>query len=145
MAVDSLIFELADRVIHGSVGFVGSTLGSLPVIEVSLKHAQQAAGWCYYLETHARRMYSCMTTPALLAAGELADKIKQRHVGTTDGFFSCRDVYVKGWSGLDNPEIVKLALEVLRDAGWVREVAGEPGPFGGRPSSRFQINPRVWQ
>jgi putative DNA primase/helicase len=139
------LFELADRVIHGSVGFVGSALGSLPVIEVSLEHAQQAAGWCDYLETHARRMYSCMTTPALLAARELADKIKQRKVGSDDGFFSCRNVYTKGWSGLDTPEIVKPAVEVLQDAGWVREVPGEPGPLGGRPSSRFQINPRVWQ
>ncbi len=139
------LFELADRVIPGSVGFVGSALGTLSVIEVSLEHAQQAAGWCDYLETHARRMYSCMTTPALHAARELADKIKQRHVGAKDGFFSCRDVYVKCWSGLENPEIVKPALEVLRDAGWVRELPGEPGPFGGRPASRFQINPRVWQ
>lgn len=138
------LFELADRV-HDSVGFVGSAPGTLPIIEVSLEHAQQAAGWCDYLETHARRMYSCMTSPALHAARELADKIRKRNVGAKDGFFSCRDVYAKCWSGLDNPEIVKPALEVLRDAGWVRDVAGEPGPFGGRPASRFQINPRVWQ
>ena len=59
-------------------------------------------------------------TPQLRAARELADKIKQRKVGA-DGFFSCRDVYLKGWSGLDSPEAVKLAAEVLQDAGWLRE------------------------
>ncbi len=35
-------------------------------------------------------------------AQELADKIKRRKVGT-DGFFSSREVYLKGWSGLDTP------------------------------------------
>lgn len=52
-----------------------------------------------------------------------------------DGFFSCREVYLKGWSGLDSPEAVKLAAEVLEDAGWVRGLAGETGPLGGRPDS----------
>jgi hypothetical protein len=34
-------------------------------------------------------------TPQLLAARELADKIKHRKVGA-GRFFSCRDVYLKG-------------------------------------------------
>jgi hypothetical protein len=81
-------------------------------------------------------------TPQLRAARELADKIKRRKVGA-DGFFSCRDVYLKGWSGLDSPEAVKQAAEILQDAGWVRDLAGESGPFGGRPSNRYQVNPGV--
>ena len=113
---------------------------------VSLRHAQQAAAWCEYLESHARRVYSCIVTPQLRAARELADKIKHRKVGT-DGFFSCRDVYLKGWSGLDSPEAVKLAAEVLQDAGWVRDVCGESSdPLGrGRPSNRYEVNPGVWE
>ena len=113
---------------------------------VSLRHAQQAAAWCEYLESHARRVYSCIVTPQLRAARELADKIKHRKVGT-DGFFSCRDVYLKGWSGLDSPEAVKQAAEVLQDAGWVRDVCGESlDPLGrGRPSNRYEVNPGVWE
>ena len=111
---------------------------------VSLRHTQQAAAWCEYLESHARRVYSCIVTPQLRAARELADKIKHRKVGT-DGFFSCRDVYLKGWSGLDSPEAVKLAAEVLQDAGWVRDLSSESGPFGGRPSNRYEVNPGVWE
>ncbi len=113
---------------------------------VSLRHAQQAAAWCEYLESHARRVYSCIVTPQLRAARELADKIKHRKVGT-DGFFSCRDVYLKGWSGLDSPEAVKLAAEVLQDARWVRDVCGESSdPLGrGRPSNRYEVNPAVWE
>jgi putative DNA primase/helicase len=109
---------------------------------VSLDSARRAAAWCEYLESHARRVYSCVVTPQLRAARELADKIKRRKVGA-DGFFSCRDVYLKGWSGLDSPEAVKQAAEVLQDAGWVRDLAGESGPFGGRPSNRYQVNPGV--
>jgi len=113
---------------------------------VSLRHAQQAAAWCEYLESHARRVYSCIVTPQLRAARELADKIKHRKVGT-ERFFSCRDVYLKGWSGLDSPEAVKQAAEVLQDAGWVRDVCGESSdPLGrGRPSNRYEVNPGVWE
>src|SRR5437773_6744078 len=95
---------------------------------VSLEHAKQAASWCAYLESHARRIYSCVVTPQLRAARALADKIKHRKVGA-DGFFSCRDVYLKGWSGLDSPEAVKQAAEILQDAGWVRDLNGESGPL----------------
>ena len=59
--------------------------------------------------------------------------------------FSCRDVYLKGWSGLDNPELVRMAVEVLRDAGWVRGLSNQSGSAGGRPSDRYEVNPRVWE
>jgi putative DNA primase/helicase len=78
------------------------------------------------------------------AARELADKIKQRKVGA-NGSFTCRDVYLKGWSGLAEPEAVKLAFDVLLDAGWVKELGGESGASGGRPSTRYAINPGVWR
>ena len=137
----ALLFELADRA--SSAGFDGSSLAGSQNF-VSLEHGRRAAAWCEYLESHALRVYSCVVTPQLRAARELADKIKRRKVGA-DGFFSCRDVYLKGWSGLDSPEVVKLAAEVLQDAGWVREVASESGPRGGRPANRYEVNPRVWE
>ena len=129
----AVLFELAD-----------CAAGNGNSDTVSLEHTRQAAAWCDYLESNARRVYSCVVTPQLRAARELADKMKRRNVGA-DGFFSCRDVYLKGWSGLDTPEMVKLALEVLQDAEWVRNLSGEPGSSGGRPSNRYQINPRVWE
>jgi putative DNA primase/helicase len=109
---------------------------------VSLNSTRRAAAWCEYLESHARRVYSCIVTPQLRAARELAEKIRRRKVGA-DGFFSCRDVYLKGWSGLDSPEAVKQAAEVLQDSGWVRDLSIESGPFGGRPSNRYEVNPGV--
>lgn len=127
----ALLFHLADR-----------AAGSSDAAMVSLEHAKQAAAWCDYLESHARRVYSCIVTPRLRAVRELADKIKHRKLGTP---FSCREVYLKGWSGLDSPEAVKQAAEVLQDAGWIRDLSSESGPSGGRPSNRYEVNPRVWE
>ena len=132
----ALLFELADRA-------VADTLGR-PDLCVSLEHAAQAAQCCEYLKSHAHRIYSCVTTPQMRAAQVLAEKIKKRYVGA-DGYFTCREVYVKGWSGLDSPDAVKLAANVLVDASWIREQSGEAKPFGGRPSNRYQVNPRVWK
>jgi putative DNA primase/helicase len=138
----ALLFELADRAGRGSEGFAGAP--RVADRKIRLDQARRAAAWCEYLESHARRVYSCVVTPQLRAARELAEKLRARKVGA-DGFFSCREVYLKGWSGLDSPEAVKLAAEVLEDAGWVRSLAGESGPLGGRPSNRYEINPRVWE
>jgi putative DNA primase/helicase len=88
-------------------------------------------------------VYSCIVTPQLRAAIELANKIRHRRVGA-DGFFSCRDVYLNGWTGLDSPDAVKQAAEVLQDACWVRDVTAQSGPQGGRPSNRYEVNPKVW-
>ncbi|MDE3195488.1 MAG: DUF3987 domain-containing protein, partial [Acidobacteriota bacterium] len=97
----ALLFHLADAA-AGKCGWDA----------VSLHHTWQAVEWCKYLESHAQRVYSCIVTPQLRSARELAEKIKKQKVGA-DGFFSCRDVYLKGWSALDSPESVKLAVEVL--------------------------------
>jgi putative DNA primase/helicase len=134
----ALLFELADRAAAGEI-----TNG--PDLLVSLEHTKQAAALCDYLESHAVRIYSCITSPQMRAARELADKIKGRKAGA-NGFFTFRDVYLKGWSGLDTPEAVRLAAQVLEDAGWIREVNGEPRPStGGRPPLRYQVNPKVWK
>ncbi|MFN7939111.1 MAG: YfjI family protein [Bryobacteraceae bacterium] len=140
----ALLFELADRAAGSSDGFVGGKQPESREFSVSLDHARQAAAWSEYLESHARRVYSCVATPQMRAARELAEKIKNRVVGAK-GTFSRRDVYLKGWSGLDSPESVKMAAEVLRDANWIREVPSEQSPAGGRPSVRYHINPEVWR
>jgi hypothetical protein len=133
----ALLFELADRA--GAEGFDGVTLATASRL-VTLEHAKQAAAWCEYVESHARRIYSCVVTPQRRAAQELAQKIRKRKL---DPVFSCRDVYLKGWSGLTT-ETVKAAVELLQDAGWLRDVSPGPSPVGGRRSSRYQVNPKVW-
>ena len=134
----ALLFELADR------AAAGSDFADHSDLWVSLEHAKQAAAFCEYIESHASRLYSCVTTPQMRAARELAERIRSRKVGG-DGYFSARDVYLKGWSGLDSPETVRLAIQVLLDACWIVEVAGEPSPRGGRLPLRYQVNPKVWK
>jgi putative DNA primase/helicase len=144
----ALLFELADRAAGGFVGFVGSHPGESQNFWVSLKHAKQAAAWCDYLESHARRVYSCIVTPQARAARELASHIKQKHVVNKGGgfdWFTSRDVYLKGWAGLDTPDAVRRAAEVLQDAHWLKEIPSKSGPDGGRPSNRWAVNPGVWK
>lgn len=107
---------------------------------VSLAHAHQAAAWCDYLESHARRVYSMIVSPERQAAAELG-----RHLGTgwkqAEGFFTVRDVYQNDWRGLKAPDDVRKALPFLEDAAWVRRM--EPERTTGRPSEVFAINPKV--
>jgi putative DNA primase/helicase len=141
----ALLFELAD--LASCDGFVGSSLADSQNL-VSLEHARQAAAWCEYLETHAQRIYSCVVTPQLRAAGELAEHIRKKHIRNREGgsdWFVARDVYLKGWTGLDSPEAVRAAAAVLADAFWVHEIRVDSGASGGRPSIRYAVNPRVWE
>jgi len=127
MPVLAALFELADW----AAGLGGGGV-------ISLTHARQAAALCEFLQSHARRVYGCIVSPELHAARELAERIRQGKIPTE---FSTRDVYLKGWSGLGTPDEARAALRVLEDCGWIRRAGGEEG--GGRPSERWQINPRI--
>jgi hypothetical protein len=133
MPAIAALFELADGV---AVDRMSET--------VRLRQAQRGAAWCEFLESHARRVYASVVSPQLRVARELADKIRQRKIGAS-GSFSCREVYWKGWRGLDSPAAVKQAAELLEDAGWVRRLGAESGPLGGRPGDRFAVNPGVYR
>jgi hypothetical protein len=142
----ALIFALADQAagFAGFAGFVGSGANDVRKSgTVSLEHACQAIRWCCYLESHARRIYGC-GTDATGAAKALSKKILEKRIACT-GYINIREVYQNGWSQLDTPVKVKSAIEILSGAGWVREVVQEAGPTGGRPSERYQINPKVWE
>src|SRR5262249_54950635 len=111
-------------------------------LTVSLEHALLAIRWCEYLESHARRVYSIFSTE-MYAAQKLVSKIKER-VFAEANFFTCREVQQKCWSCLKTTEEIRMALKVLQEAGWVRRVGGKSGPDGGRPSERYEVNPRIW-
>jgi putative DNA primase/helicase len=111
-----------------------------PILD--LGYAEQGAAWCTRLESHARRIYSCILSPRMQAAADLAAKIEKKIIGA-EGSFERRDVYRHGWSGLDTPASVGDALEVLEDAGWVRHRWEKPRPQGGRPRDRWLVNPKI--
>jgi uncharacterized protein DUF3987 len=111
---------------------------------ISLEHAKQAASWCEYLESHARRIYSMIISPERAAAAELGRRIVAGWK-RSEALFSLRDVYRNEWSGLATPEAVRQVLPLLEDAGWIRPVLAEEKTTGGRPSEVYAINPRVWR
>lgn len=110
--------------------------------EISLPYAQIGADYCNYAETHARRIYSCITSPQLKAARDLAKKILERRIGET-GSFNIREIYLKGWSGLSEPDQVRPAIKILEELGWVRPERRAMG-LPGRPPERYEINPLIW-
>ena len=87
MPILAALFELSDW---------ASDLGGGD--QISLHHAQQAAGFTEYLENHARRVYSCAVSPELRAARELARHLTAKDLGPDQ--FTVRQVYQHDWTGL---------------------------------------------
>ena len=119
----ALIFHLVDHPDGGRVDH-GSLL--------------RALAWCQYLETHARRLYAQITDPAIVAAVEIDKHIM---AGDLDDGFSVRDVYRKGWSGLDK-ESAWSALRVLEDFDRVARITRQ-SDRGGPKSVTWDINPAL--
>ena len=59
---------------------------------------------------------------------------------TTDGF-TVRDVWKKGWGGLKTAAEAEAALAVLEEHGHLRSHEASEGT--GRPTTRYQINPKL--
>lgn len=74
------------------------------------KHAMlQAAGWCEYLESHARRLYGAAVAPEATAARLLAAKLSD-----LPDPFTARDAYIRRWSGLDRERVEPGIAESVR-------------------------------
>jgi putative DNA primase/helicase len=121
----SLLFHLAN---------LGA--GKAPLVQLGI--AELAVKWCSVLEAHARRVYACVTEPAIDSAKSLADKLKE---GALTDPFTFRDVYHRGWTGLEDALSVRRAVGVLEDLGWVRVI--EINKTGGAPREDIYIHPKV--
>ena len=89
----------------------------------------RALDWCGYLESHARRIYAPLADGGLSAAHALLRKRTE-----LPDVFTARDVYRKGWGGLD-VDSTSDALDVLAEYGHLAELPPEQGT--GRPSARY--------
>ena len=107
--------------------------------QVTKECAEQAAAWCEYLETHARRVYGMVTNLTARAASRLAGKLEQ---GALPQTFTVRDVYRKEWSLLDDRQVIENACEELVSRGWLREHVTPPAP-GQRGKTEYLTNPKV--
>jgi hypothetical protein len=107
---------------------------------ISLRSAEQAAEWCKYLESHARRIYALVSDISLQAAARLAQKIED---GALQDDFTARDVYRKEWRLLDTKDLANVALEELVEAGWLRQEPAPPPETGRPPLPVYRINPKI--
>lgn len=124
----ALIFHLIDVANGGQSG------------NVSLVAAKQAAAWCDYLESHARRIYGLVVDLRIRVAEQLYKRIK---AGKLENGFTVRDVYRNQWHLLTDKIAVQDACDELVEAGILREVAIDGGVGVCRPHTRYLINPKV--
>src|SRR5215204_820042 len=122
----ALIFEAIDFV--GDVSEGG---------EVREENALRAAAWCTYLETHVHRVYSPLLDTPERRAQKLLEHLQ---AGDIRHGVKTREVWRKGWPGLNTAEDLREALEILEGLGWVRRFAIKPSG-GGRPSERLHLHP----
>ena len=127
----ALILDMAERADIG--GMVG------PIRE---KPMLRAIAWADFLSEHARRIYHLWMHPEVRAAQRLSDALLQRKLPDP---FTVPDVQRKNWGGLGSPKTISAALDFLGSTGWVRGYVQEPGVKGGRPSPRFEVNPKIFQ
>jgi hypothetical protein len=105
--------------------------------------ASRAAGWCQYLESHARRIYGMVHSVEIQSAAALADKIRSGKLNEfAETGFTARDIYIKAWSQLQESAVVAAACNELVAAGWLR---ADPvaASFQQRSFIRYQINPKT--
>lgn len=89
----------------------------------------RALDWCDFLEPHARRVYAPATDTGVAAAHEILSR--QEQIETE---FTARQIYHRGWSGLDRAETVQAGLDVLLGHGWLVEHEEQTG---GRPCIKY--------
>ena len=99
--------------------------------------AERAAGWCDYLEAHARRIYEMALGTSHQAARNLARKIQ---AGELRGRFDIREVYRKQWSFLKSKEEVEIACDILAESGWLKETLLSEG---GKLKRLYLIHPKI--
>ncbi|MBX9621478.1 MAG: DUF3987 domain-containing protein [Alphaproteobacteria bacterium] len=98
---------------------------------------ERAAGWCDYLESHARRIYGSGINPAYQAARNLARRIQE---GDLHDRFDIREIYRKQWSSLKTKEEVEAACDILIQKGWLKE---ESLSNGRKTKSCYLVNPAI--
>lgn len=117
----ALLIHLADH--------AGGAIGETALLK--------ALAWAEYLESHARRAYASVTQAEAESARVLLARIRR---GEVPDPFGPRNVYLKHWAYLSNPEEVHQAVRLLGDLDYLREERQETG---GRPKALYWINPKA--
>jgi hypothetical protein len=97
----------------------------------------RAIGFTEYLKRHANRIYASVSGHDHAATRALAKRLLDGQLA--DGF-TCRTLTMKGWSGFATREQAQSAIDALVEYGWLIETEIRTG---GRPSTRYTVNPCV--
>jgi hypothetical protein len=104
---------------------------------VSGEAAELAVRWAEYLESHAARLYSIAMVPERRQAKPLLVRLIEWPKNKP---IKARDIARKGWSELEDSEVVRKTMELLADAGWVQSM--QTMPESGRPTTHYAIHPQ---
>ena len=88
------------------------------------------------LETHARRAYASVTSPGVIAAKVILEKLRHKELPHP---FAARDIYRRGWTHLSDCERVHDALRLLVD---LDHLAVRSRTTDGRTATCYEANPR---
>lgn len=91
----------------------------------------KALAWAEYLESHAERAYGAAIQPDVAAAKAILRRIKN---GDLKDGFTARDIYRRGWSGLDR-EKTEMGLRLLVDYDYLEPKTHNKGQGGGEKTS----------
>ena len=92
----------------------------------------RAIAFSEYLESHAQRIYSYATRPDIDAAKLL---LKRLSSGKLSDIFKARDIYQKGWAGLETPVKAQSAIDLLVD---YHHLSAAKPDTGGRPTINYK-------
>jgi hypothetical protein len=107
---------------------------------VSLKATQTALLWEAYLQKHAQRIYGLVLGTPYITTLALLERIVD---GSLRDGFTVHDILQKKWSGFKYPAQVQKVCKVIEEHGWIRSEKQTPSPAGGRPTTRYRINPKA--
>jgi putative DNA primase/helicase len=114
--------------------------------QIDEEHLQMALDFFQYLESHMNRVYDAAYSSTEIAELTLVERIQN---GTLPDGKTAREIRNNHWAGRGykgtelSVDSVTFALENLAEKNWVRPVVVMPGPMGGRPSTRWEINPKA--
>ena len=101
---------------------------------VTEKSLLRAIAYGEYLESHARRIYASATRPDIDSAKTILNKL---YGGKLDSPFKARDIYIKGWTGLDTSQKAQSAIDLLIE---YSHLTVEEIITGGRPTAFYHLN-----
>jgi len=101
---------------------------------ISSETIANALDYIEVLTTHARRVFALGENRIFASAQMVLGRIR---TGKLQNGFTAREVKRKGWSGLNNTEIIQEVLSLLVDYRYLKTIETDSG----RPTSRYYINP----